>query len=57
MHRPYEGDAANQHHILARGSTHLPYAQPMFGTDCAATQLGPWQADEGGGPTATAGKL
>jgi hypothetical protein len=47
-----EGDV-----ILARGSTHLPYAQPMFGTDCAATQLGPWQADEGGGPTATAGKL
>ena len=27
VHRPYEGDAANQHHVLARGSTHLPYAQ------------------------------
>ena len=23
-------------HILARGSTHLPYAQPKFGTPCAA---------------------
>jgi hypothetical protein len=33
---PYEGDAANHMHILARGSTHLPYAQPKFGTPCAA---------------------
>jgi phytanoyl-CoA hydroxylase len=33
---PFEGDAANGHHILARGSTHLPYAQPLFGTPCAA---------------------
>ncbi|MER3474975.1 MAG: phytanoyl-CoA dioxygenase family protein [Armatimonadota bacterium] len=29
---PYEGDSANYLHILARGSTHLPYAQPKFGT-------------------------
>ena len=37
---PYEGAeagaAANYVHILARGSTHLPYAQPAFGTPCAA---------------------
>lgn len=31
-----EGGAANYKHILARGSTHLPYAQPKFGTPCAA---------------------
>ena len=31
-----EGAAANHEHILARGSTHLPYAQPKFGTLCAA---------------------
>lgn len=29
---PYEGDSANYLHILARGSTHLPYAAPKFGT-------------------------
>jgi phytanoyl-CoA hydroxylase len=34
---PYEGDAANYLHILARGDTHLPFAQPRFGTPCAAT--------------------
>ena len=28
--------AANHAHILARGTTHLPYAQPRFGTPCAA---------------------
>jgi hypothetical protein len=27
---------ANYLHILARGMTHLPYAQPKFGTLCAA---------------------
>jgi ectoine hydroxylase-related dioxygenase (phytanoyl-CoA dioxygenase family) len=27
----------NGHHILARGDTHLPFAQPRFGTACAAT--------------------
>ncbi len=32
-----EADAMrNSLHILARGSTHLPYAQPRFGTLCAA---------------------
>jgi chlorinating enzyme len=35
---PYEGDAANYQHILARGTTHLPFAQPKFGTPCAATE-------------------
>ncbi len=29
---PYEGDSANYKHILARGSTHLPFATPPFGT-------------------------
>lgn len=27
---------SNGSHILARGDTHLPYAQPRFGTPCAA---------------------
>lgn len=35
---PFAGDAANNLHILARGGTHLPYAQPRFGTLCAANQ-------------------
>ncbi|WP_274361896.1 phytanoyl-CoA dioxygenase family protein [Paenibacillus thermotolerans] len=29
---PYEGEAANHMHILARGRTHYPYALPQFGT-------------------------
>ena len=33
---PYEGESGNYLHILARGRTHLPYAQPAFGTPCAA---------------------
>lgn len=33
---PWESESANYLHILARGSTHLPYAQPKFGTPCAA---------------------
>lgn len=33
---PYEGSEANYLHILARGTTHMPYAQPKFGTLCAA---------------------
>jgi phytanoyl-CoA hydroxylase len=28
----WEGEAANHMHILARGTTHLPYAEPKFGT-------------------------
>jgi ectoine hydroxylase-related dioxygenase (phytanoyl-CoA dioxygenase family) len=35
---PYEGEYANDQHILARGITPLPYAQPLFGTPCAANQ-------------------
>ena len=34
--QPYAGDSANYLHILARGTTHLAYAQPKFGTLCAA---------------------
>jgi hypothetical protein len=32
---------ANYLHILARGTTHLPYGQPKFGTPCAANQPQP----------------
>ena len=32
----WEGEGANYQHILARGDSHLPYAQPKFGTPCAA---------------------
>lgn len=35
---PYEGEAANYLHILARGSTHLPFAKPKFDTPCAALE-------------------
>lgn len=28
---------SNGYHILARGDSHLPFAQPRFGTPCAAT--------------------
>jgi phytanoyl-CoA hydroxylase len=34
--RPAPGEMCNDRHILARGSSHLPYAQPRFGTPCAA---------------------
>ena len=44
---PFEGAAANYLHILARGETHLPYAQPKFGTPCAANQP---QSNKGAGP-------
>jgi ectoine hydroxylase-related dioxygenase (phytanoyl-CoA dioxygenase family) len=30
--RPPPGESANHRHVLARGSTHLPFAQPQFGT-------------------------
>ena len=36
----WEGEAANQMHILARGTTHLPYAEPKFGTP-VYTSTGP----------------
>ena len=41
----------NGRHILARGTTHLPFAQPLFGTPCAATRPA---APEAQGPAATA---
>lgn len=31
-------DGGNHQHILARGRTTMPYAQPKFGTPCAANQ-------------------
>ncbi|MBC8139976.1 MAG: phytanoyl-CoA dioxygenase family protein [Armatimonadetes bacterium] len=31
-----ETGSTNGAHILARGDTHLPFAQPLFGTPCAA---------------------
>ncbi len=34
--QPYKGESANYLHILARGFTHLPHAQPKFST--------PWEA-------------
>lgn len=33
-----EWGGGNAAHILARGATHLPYAQPRFGTPCAANR-------------------
>jgi len=41
----------NQVHILARGTTHLAYAQPKFGTPCAANQAG--SAKDAAAPAAT----
>lgn len=32
-HDYYEGDSGNYRQILARGRTHLPYAEPAFGTE------------------------
>lgn len=39
--QPFDGDAANNLHILARGWTHLPFAKPAFGTECAALDSAP----------------
>jgi len=35
-----DGTSTNDKQILARGSTHLPYGQPRFGTACAANTPG-----------------
>jgi len=35
-HGDADGQPTNYRHILARGDTHLPFAQPRFGTACAA---------------------
>jgi phytanoyl-CoA hydroxylase len=32
-HDGYEGDSGNYRHILARGHSHQPYAEPAFGTE------------------------
>jgi phytanoyl-CoA hydroxylase len=49
----WEGDQSNYLHILARGDSHLPYAQPTFGTPCAANQ--PKAKQEGGAPKSMMG--
>lgn len=47
----YEPSLANGRHILARGRTHLPFAQPKFGTPCAATE--PRAPERSAGPAPT----
>ena len=37
----YGDPMTNGRHILARGTTHLPFAQPKFGTPCAANRPAP----------------
>lgn len=41
----------NENHILARGNTHLGFAQPRFGTPCAALDPQPSVSDGGAVPT------
>jgi len=41
----------NENHILARGNTHMPFAQPRFGTPCAALAPQPSLSDRGAVPT------
>jgi ectoine hydroxylase-related dioxygenase (phytanoyl-CoA dioxygenase family) len=41
---------SNHLHILARGSTHLPFGQPRFGTPCAANMPSPDGDVPGGAP-------
>lgn len=43
-------DGGNEKHILARGCTTLPYAQPRFGTSCAANRPEHSRADDGANP-------
>ena len=38
----------NAEHILARGNTHLPFAQPKFGTPCAANDPARASVSDGG---------
>ncbi len=45
-----EGRPTNDQHLLARGSTHLPYGLPRFGTPCAANQPLPGGDSPGGSP-------
>lgn len=37
----------NEAHILARGNTHMPFAEPRFGTPCAALDPQPSWSDRG----------
>jgi hypothetical protein len=53
---PYEGEAANYLHILARGATHLPFAQPRFGTPCTALKYGGAAAPPEPQPAIAAGR-
>jgi hypothetical protein len=45
---PWRG--GNEHHILARGNTNLPFAKPKFGTPCAALDPQPSVSDRGSVP-------
>lgn len=51
----YEPAMANARHILARGRTHLPFAQPRFGTPCAVTAPPPSAQAAAAAPTMMAG--
>ncbi|SDO23155.1 chlorinating enzyme [Paenibacillus sp. yr247] len=44
-HDGYEGDSGNYRQILARGQTHLPYAEPVFGTEVFLAVEGEESAD------------
>lgn len=44
---PYEGEAANALHILARGRTHLPFTGPAFGTPLELAPALPADRDSG----------
>ena len=48
--QPWEGESANHLHILGRGWTHLPFAQPAFGTPCAANAPRPDNGTAGAVP-------
>ena len=43
-----EGKSANRYHILARGDSHLQFAQPRFGTPCAAAEPRKLRLSKGG---------
>ncbi|WP_274651392.1 phytanoyl-CoA dioxygenase family protein [Paenibacillus humicola] len=39
-HDGYEGSSGNYRQILARGSTHMPFAKPVFGTEVIVSEPG-----------------
>ena len=53
--QPYEGESGNYLHILARGSSPLPHAQPKFGTPCAANAPRPAGEADGARPKSMMG--